>query len=182
MAAIIASTGSTLSSIAKIITNDVVQVLNPNVSRRLLVILGRFTAIAALIVAMALAEPLLGHWDQAFQYIQEYTAFLSPGAVVIFVLGLFWPRANETGALLAAGTSVLGSSFYALVLPQIPFLTRTGYVFVLCLAVAIGGSLMTKRAPSGIDTKGINFKTEPSYNIAAVVVVLCLAGLYWYFW
>ncbi len=182
VAAIIASTGSTLSSIAKIITNDVVQVLYPKVSRRLLVILGRFTAIAALIVAMALAVPLLSRWDQAFQYIQEYTAFLSPGVVVIFALGLFWPRANETGALLAAAASVLGSGFYALFLPHIPFMVRTGQVFLLCLAFAIGGSLLTKRGQSGIDPSGVDFKTEPSYNAAAGLIVLCLAGLYWYFW
>ncbi len=182
VAAIIASTGSTLSSIAKIITNDVVQVLYPKVSRRLLVILGRFTAVAALIVAMALAEPVLGRWDQAFQYIQEYTAFLSPGVVVIFTLGLFWPRANETGALLAVAASVLGSAFYALFLPEIPFMVRTGYVFLLCLAAAVGGSLLTKRAQTGIDPNGVDFRTEPSYNIAAALIVLCLAGLYWYFW
>ncbi|MDR3528621.1 MAG: sodium/solute symporter [Rhizomicrobium sp.] len=182
VAAIIASTGSTLSSIAKITTNDVVKVLYPKVSRRLLVILGRFTAIAALIVAMALAAPLLNHWDQAFQYIQDYTAFLSPGVVVIFALGLFWPRANETGALLAAATSVLGSGYYALFLPEIPFMVRIGQVFLLCLAVAIGGSLLTKRGKSGIDPSGVDFKTELGYNVAAGLVVLCLAGLYWYFW
>jgi SSS family solute:Na+ symporter len=101
---------------------------------------------------------------------------------VIFALGLFWPRANETGALLAAGTSVLGSVLYALFLPQIPFMVRIGHVFVLCVVVAIGGSLLTKRGPSQIDTRGVNFKTAPSYNIAACVIVLCLAGLYWYFW
>lgn len=182
VAAIIASTGSTLSSIAKIFTNDVVAVLYPKVSHRLLIIIGRFTAIGALIIAMVLAAPLLGHWDQAFQYIQEYTAFLSPGVVVIFALGLFWPRANETGALWAAGTSVIGSGFYALYLPQLPFMVRMGYVFLLCLTVAIAGSLLTKRAASEIGTDGVDFKTEPSYNAAAALIVLCLIGLYWCFW
>jgi len=160
----------------------VVLVLHPKASRRLLVILGRFTAIAALIVAMALAEPLLSHWDQAFQYIQEYTAYLSPGVVVIFALGLFWPRANETGALLAAGASVLGSMGFALFLPQIPFMVRMEYVFILSLTAAVVGSLMTKPAGIAIAPNGINFKTEPSYNVAAGLIVLCLGVLYWYFW
>lgn len=183
VAAIVASTGSVLSSIAKIFTSDIVQVLRPETSRRLLVILGRFTAIAALLLAMGLATPLLDHFDQAFQYIQEYTAFLSPGVVVIFVLGLFWPRANETGALLAAGASVAGSGFYALFLPDIPFLIRTGHVFILCLILAVGGSLLSaKPKEAGITLRGVSFKTDASYNFASAMIVLILAGLYWYFW
>lgn len=183
MAAIIASTGSTLSSIAKITTHDVVHVLRPDVCPRFLLIIGRFAAIAALVVAMALATPVLGHYDQAFQYIQEYTAFLSPGVVTIFALGLCWPRANETGALLAAGSSVVASTFFALVLPQIPFMQRAGYVFAISLIVAVLGSLFAaKRAQAQIDLSGISFKTEKGYNIAAALILVCLTGLYWYFW
>jgi len=33
--------------------------------------------------------PLLGDFDQAFQYIQEFTGFFTPGIVVIFLLGMF---------------------------------------------------------------------------------------------
>jgi len=43
-------------------------------------------AIGALLVAMAVASPLLGRTDQAFQYIQEFTGFFTPGVIVIFVL------------------------------------------------------------------------------------------------
>lgn len=183
VAAIIASTGSTLSSIAKIFTSDVILVLRPNTSRRLLVILGRFTAIAALVVAMALATPLLRHYDQAFQYIQEYTGFLSPGVVVIFLLGLFWPRANETGALLAAGGSVFGSAFYAIFLPEVPFLVRLGHIFVLCAVLAIAGSLYSTKKPRRvIDLRDIDFHTGPRYAIASGGITVILAGLYWYFW
>ncbi|GAA0545323.1 SSS family solute:Na+ symporter [Rhizomicrobium palustre] len=183
MAAIISSTGSTLSSIAKIFTSDVVQVVYPQASKRLSVILGPFTAIAALMIAMAVATPLLDRSDQAFQYIQEFTGFVSPGVVVIFMMGLFWPRANETGALLAAGTSVFGSAFYALIWPGVPFLTRMADIFLICMVVAAAGSLLTRPAPEKrLDLKGVDFTTARRYNLASALIAMILIGLYWYFW
>jgi SSS family solute:Na+ symporter len=183
VAAIIASTGSSLSSIAKIFTQDVVQVLYPKATRRLLVIIGKFTAIGALIVAMAAALLYMKNFDQAFQYIQEFTGFLTPGVVVVFVLGMFWGRANETGALLAAGGTVLVSAAYAIFLPDIPFIIRMGHVFLICLGLAIGGSLFTKpKTKTAIDTSGIDYSTSASYNISAAVITAILAGLYWYWW
>ena len=63
---------------------------------------GRIAATVSILLAMLTARPQLGSFDQGFQYIQEYTGFFTPGIVVIFVLGLFWKRANEAGALAAA--------------------------------------------------------------------------------
>ncbi len=184
VAAIISSMGSTLSSIATIFTMDVVKVLYTNASNRLLVIVGRFAAIVALLIAMAVSTPLLGQFDQAFQYIQEYNAFFSPGIAVIFVLGILWSRANETGALLAAAGSVLVSAFYAIFLPEMPFMHRMGYVFITCLALAVAGSLAAKpkEQTSSIDVAGIDYSTDAIYNIASVVIVAILAGFYWLWW
>ncbi|GAA0564731.1 sodium:solute symporter family transporter [Rhizomicrobium electricum] len=183
VAAIIASTGSSLSSIAKIFTHDVIEVVYPGATRRLLVIVGKFGAIGALIVAMAVASPLLGHTDQAFQYIQEFTGFLTPGVIVIFVLGMFWPRTTETGALLAAAGTVIASTAYALFLPQMPFMIRMGHVFLICLTLAVGGSLATKpKRETAIDLSGIDYSTSHGYNIAAGAIAVILAGLYWYLW
>jgi SSS family solute:Na+ symporter len=183
VAAIIASTGSNLSSIAKIFTRDVVQVLYPKATRRLLVIVGKFTAIGALIFATAAALLYMNNFDQAFQYIQDFTGFLTPGVAVVFVLGMFWRRANETGALLAAGGTVLVSAAYAVFLPDVPFMIRMGHVFLICLGLAIGGSLFTKpKTESAIDTSGIDYSTSAGYNISAAVIAAILAALYGYLW
>ncbi len=183
VAAIVASTGSSLSSIAKIFTHDVVEVVYPGATRRLLVIVGKFGAIGALMVAMAVASPLLGHTDQAFQYIQEFTGFLTPGVIVVFVLGMFWARTTETGALLAAGGTVIASAFYALFLPEMPFMIRMMNVFMICFALAVGGSLATRpKHEAAIDLKGVDYSTSAGYNIASAAIALILAGLYWYLW
>jgi solute:Na+ symporter, SSS family len=184
VAAIIASMGSTLSSIATIFTVDVFKVIHKGPSKRLLVIVGRFAAIVALLVAMVTAMPLLGNFDQAFQYIQEFNGFFTPGITVVFILGLFWKRATETGALVAAVGSVTLSTFYRVFLPQIPFMNRMGYVFLICLALAVTVSLSEKSKPqtSTIEVSGINFSTGAAYNIAAFVIIAILAALYAVAW
>src|SRR3546814_16651062 len=63
-----------------------------------LVLIGRTAAVVAIILAILTARPLLGSLDQAFQYIQEFSGFVTPGITIIFLLGLFWPRATEAGA------------------------------------------------------------------------------------
>src|ERR1022692_4601518 len=92
IAAIVASMGSKINSIATIFTMDVYRPLRPQTSQQRLVLIGRITAVVALIVAILSAKPLLGSFDQAFQYIQEFTGFFTPGICVIFLLGMFWER------------------------------------------------------------------------------------------
>ena len=60
---------------------------------------GRIVAMVAMAIAMVAAKPLLGNFEQAFQYIQEFTGFFTPGIVAIFMLGLFWSRTTATAAL-----------------------------------------------------------------------------------
>jgi SSS family solute:Na+ symporter len=184
IAAIIASMGSKINSIATIFTIDVFKSIKKNASERLLVIVGRITAITALIIAMVTAQPLLGSFDQAFQYIQEFTGFFTPGIVVIFLLGMFWKRATEAGALAAAVGSVALSFFYWAVYPSVPFMNRMGYVFLICLGLAIIVSLTRKPKPetSTIDVTNIDYSTSKSFWIASGAVITILVALYATWW
>ena len=193
IAAIIASMGSAIKSVATIFTGDVFKVIRKDVSARTLVITGRFVSVGALAIAMLMAKPLLGNVDQAFQYIQNFTGFFTPGIVVIFLLGMFWKRATEAGALAAAVGSVgLSYIFYnkwphiAALDPigRIPFLNRVGYVFVICLAAAIAVSLLQKQKPqaSSINVTDIDYKTSAAFNIASIVIILVLIALYAIWW
>ena len=193
IAAIIASMGSKINSIATIFTIDVFKTMYKGTSERMLVIVGRLTAITALIIAMITAQPLLGSFDQAFQYIQDFTGFFTPGIVVIFLLGMFWKRATEAGALTAGIASVaLSYVFYNKwpyipafdALGKIPFMNRMGYVFLMCLGLAIVVSLMQKPKPetSTIDVKEIDYSTSKSFNIASVAIIAILVALYATWW
>jgi SSS family solute:Na+ symporter len=184
IAAIVSSMGSKINSIATIFTMDVYKPLRPRTSQRRLVRVGRITAVIALVVAILAARPLLGSFDQAFQYIQEFTGFFTPGICVIFLLGMFWERCTGTGALAAAIASAALSLIVKLAWPALPFMDRVGVVFVACLGVAVGLSLMQRRrAPAArVELKDIDYSTGAGFNLAALAVTGILIWIYATWW
>jgi solute:Na+ symporter, SSS family len=195
IAAIIASTASKINSIATIFTLDLYNKFGGPKSETRLVAVGRIAAVVAILLAIAAARPLLGSFDQAFQYIQEYTGFFTPGIVVIFLLGLFWKRANEAGAIVAAVTSVVLSTIMKYTLPAAalpqgvndyltPFINRMGVVFLVSLALAVIVSLATpqREGADTIDTADVRYRTSAGFNVGALGVVLILVALYATWW
>ena len=184
IAAIVASMRSTLSSIATIFTNDLFKLVHTNANERQLVIVGQVAAIIALAIAMITAAPLLGHFDQAFQYIQEYNGFFTPGVVAVFLLGIFWKRTTQTGALVAALGSPIASFVYWRFFPTVPFMERIGQVFLFCLASAVLVSWLQKSGnqKSTIDASNVDYSTGAAFNIAALVIVAALTLLYVVWW
>ncbi len=184
IAAIVASMGSKINSIATIFTMDVYKPMRPLSSQQHLVLVGRLTAAVALIVAILMARALLGSFDQAFQYIQEFTAFFTPGICVIFLLGMFWERCTTAGALSAAIASVLLSGILYYAWPSLPFMDRTGIVFLACLAIAVVLSLLQpRRVPLlKVELKGIDYSTSTGFNVAALIVTAILIAIYATWW
>lgn len=185
VAAIVASLASKINSIGTIFTLDFYAKSRPQADQAHLVRVGRIAAVVSVVLAILTARPLLGSFDQAFQYIQEYTGFFTPGIVVIFVLGLFWKRANEAGALAAAVGSFVLSIVLKLGWPSLPFIDRVGLVFLLALALAAIVSLATKPQQAGSDlirTDDVDYSTSAGFNVAALGVVAILVALYAVFW
>lgn len=184
VAAIIASTASKINSIATIFTLDVYNQRGVKHEEKQLVRVGRIAATVATLLAFVSARPLLGSFDQAFQYIQEYTGFFTPGICVIFVLGLVWTKASEAGALAAAIGSFVLSIVLKFAWPTLPFIDRVGLVFLLTLALAVVVSLVKPGAANAnrITTKDVNFSTTSGFNIASVGVIMILIALYTIWW
>ena len=184
IAAIVASMGSKINSIATIFTMDVYRPLRPQTSQQKLVLVGRITAVTALIIAIVSAKPLLSSFDQAFQYIQEFTGFFTPGICVIFLLGMFWARCTAAGALVAAIGSAVLSFALKMLWPALPFMDRVGLVFVACLGVAAVISLLQARPTAAlrVDLKNIDYSTSTSFNVGAAVVTAILIALYTVWW
>ena len=186
IAAILSSIGSMVNSISTISTMDIYRHFRPGASEKHLVITGRSIGFIALVLGMICAKPLLGNFDQAFQYIQEFTGFFTPGIVVIFLLGMFWKGMTTQGALAAAAGSAILSIALKLLWPALPFLDRVGLVFLLCAATAVGTSLyyVSNRLGQGgaINHRDINYATTKGFNMAAFGVVLILIALYATWW
>jgi SSS family solute:Na+ symporter len=133
---------------------------------------------------MITAKPLLGNFDQAFQYIQEFTGFFTPGIVVIFVLGMVWKKTTSGGALTAAIGSAVLSFGFKMLWPALPFIDRVGLVFLLCTAIAIVISILqsNQEQPGAVELDEIDFATTRGFNVAGIAVALILAALYATWW
>ena len=198
IAAIIASTASKINSIATIFTLDLyakakriptsaedgVDAAAKGANERHLVLVGRIAAAVSILIAIAAARPLIGQSDQAFQFIQEFSGFFTPGITVIFLLGLFWKRASEPGAIAAAIGSVALSYLFKQFAPDIPFLDRMMIVFLISLALAVVISLARPagREANRIRMDDVDFRTSPGFNIGGVGVILILIALYATYW
>jgi SSS family solute:Na+ symporter len=184
MAAVVSSTASKINSIATIFTLDVYAKSGAPKSEHHLVRVGRIAAVVAIALGILTARPLLGSFDQAFQYIQEYTGFFTPGIVVIFLLGLFWKRADEAGAIAGTLASFVLSIAIKGIWPDLPFMNRMGLVFLLALAIAIGVSLLRPRGSGAnrIVTADVSYRTSGAFNVGALGVLLILVALYTIWW
>lgn len=185
VAAIVASLASKINSVATIFTLDFYAKRRVDASERQLVRVGRIAAAVSILIAILTARPLLGGFDQGFQYIQEYTGFFTPGIVVIFLFGLFWKRANEAGALAAAAGSILLSALFKYVVwTELSFVNRIGVVFLLSALLMAAVSLATAppAARDRIRHDGVSYATAPAWNVAALGVLAILVALYAAFW
>ncbi len=184
IAAILASLASKINSTATIFTLDIYKHLNKGADERHLVRTGRIAAVAAVLLAVVTARPLLGQFDQAFQYIQEFTGFFTPGICVIFLLGMFWKRTTTAAALIAAIGSAVLSLALKLWWPALPFMDRVGMVFVITAVLAVAVSLLApgQAARSTISLQGVSTRTSPLFNIASLGVILILIALYATWW
>ena len=184
VAAIVSSLASMTNSISTIFTMDIYRQIQPEQSQNHYVFVGRLATLASLAIALFMAEPLLGKFEQAFQYIQEFTGVFTPGITVIFLMGMFWRRTTSAGALAAALGSAIFSLMFRLFWPELPFMDRIGLVFILCLLLAVIVSLYSHSTDedSSVDLSKITFSTTKGFNLSAIGVVLILVFLYATWW
>ena len=184
-AAIVSSLASMLNSTATIFTMDIYKkFINKKVSETKMVTVGRITSFAALVIAVLTARPLLGSLDQAFQYIQEFTGFVTPGVVVIFCFGLFWKRITANAVLWVAILTIPLSFAFKIFWSGLPFLDRMGVVFLVLAAIAIIISFIESKTddPKGITLHKGLFHTGTPFNIGAIILCAIVSALYIIFW
>ena len=180
-AAIVSSLASMLNSTSTIFTMDIYKpYINQEASQTKLVNVGRLTAGVALVIAVLLA-PLLGGIDQMFQYIQEYTGLVSPGILAVFLMGLFWKKATNKGAIWGVLCSIPIALLFKLLPFEMPFMDQMFYTCILTIVIIFMVSLST--CPTDDDPKAIKltsdmFKTDKIFNICAYVICVLLAVIY----
>ncbi|MBP5367259.1 MAG: sodium/glucose cotransporter [Bacteroidales bacterium] len=160
-AAVISSLASMFNSTSTLFTMDIYkQFFNKNASESKLVKVGRMTSVSALVIALIAVYPLMGGIDQAFQFIQEYSAFVYPGVVVIFGLGLLWKRASGKAAIVAAIGTFAFSIIYKFAFPEMPFLIRSGVVFITLVILFVWLSLRDKNTEAATELSAEDIKVQ----------------------
>lgn len=184
IAAIVSSLASMMNSISTIFTMDIYKPSVPGRPESHYVTVGRFAALAAMILALVLARPFLSGLASGFQTIQEYTGFIAPGVVAIFLLGFFLKRTNTAGAFAVLIGSVLFNILLKFGVPEVPFILRIWLVFLACMASGVIVSLLTAQPRHGqpVALGGIDFRTSPLFNTLAATVAVLLIGIYAVFW
>jgi SSS family solute:Na+ symporter len=184
IAAIVSSLSSMTNSSSTIFTMDLYKTLiNKEASEKILVRTGRITALVVLAVAVIIA-PQLRNLDQAFQFIQDFTGYVTPGVVAIFLAGLFWKRATSNAVLVAAILTIPLSFVFDLLFPEMAFMDRVGITFLILCVVIIGISLWERK---GISSKAIPlekslFHTGHAFNISSIIVIAILSVIYSIYW
>lgn len=151
LAALMSSIASTFNSASTLFTMDFVRRARPGLSNAALVRVGRFATLAFAILAVLWA-PQIQRFGSLWQYLQAVLAYAAPPVVALYVVGVFWPRANGAGATAAlavggvAGVAlfVLDALLHVLALN---FLYVAPILFALSCAVLAGVSLATAADP-----------------------------------
>ena len=210
-AAIVASLAGKVNSISTIFTLDIFKKkINPNVSEKKMVQVGKITVFVAMLIAVIIA-PMLGIDKKGgFEFIQEYTGFVSPGIFAMFILGFFWKKTSSNAAMFATvggfilsvifkflpkimNLEFLNSSGFATLVEQkdktmlyeIPFLDRMGFVFMICVILMVIISLIDEKRgvkSNGLEVDAKMFKVNNSFAIGALIVSGILVALYSIFW
>ncbi|XP_047923896.2 sodium/mannose cotransporter SLC5A10 isoform X1 [Anser cygnoides] len=109
MAALMSSLTSIFNSSSTLFTMDIWRRLRPGAGERELLLVGRVVTVV-LVVLSVVWLPILqsSSGGQLYVYIQAVTSSLAPPVTAVFVLAVFWPRANEQGAFwgLMAGLAL----------------------------------------------------------------------------
>ncbi len=184
-AAIVASLAGKANSISTIYVLDIhKKFFAPDLSEKKMVWLGRVSIVVSFVIALAIS-PLLKNLGQGFQYIQEYTGFISPGILAIFLLGFFWKKATANGALAATVLSIPLSALLKVQAPDMPFLNRMGTVFWICALVTIVISLIEgkgKDSEKAFIVDSSWFKSEGAFRLGALIVTGVVVMIYTIFW
>ncbi|WP_426062644.1 sodium/sugar symporter [Flavobacterium sp. DSP2-3-1] len=206
-AAIVASLAGKANSIATIFTLDIYKTkLNVDADEKKLVNVGKKVIVVAMLIAVVVA-PFLGIDKKGgFQYIQEYTGFVSPGVFAMFILGFFWKKTTSNAALFATiggfmlsilfkfmpafvDLSFLHSTGFSVPnadgVYEIPFIDRMGFVFLICVIGMY--SISMYETAKGVKTNGLEidrtmFKMSPGFTVGMLIVLSIIAAFYTIFW
>ncbi|MNT36726.1 Sodium/glucose cotransporter [compost metagenome] len=174
-----------MNSIATIVSLDIYKNTQTKpIEESFLVKLGKISVVVSLFIGAALA-PLLSNLDQGFQFIQEFTGFITPGVLAIFLMGILtkWTTSNAAigGALSTFFYSIL---FKNLWLDQMPFMNRILVVFICTVITMTVISVFDKKRKNqqALILEKEMFVVSDLFKVVSLLLIGVLTALYIVFW
>ena len=166
------------NSVATIFTMDIYRhSINAGAKDAELIRAGRITTAAALAIA-AMVTPMVASMGKLFAFIQEYTGFVTPGVLCIFLLGLFWKRMSSRAAIWVILLTIPISLLLKVTLSDIAFLDRMTIVFFILMCIAW---FISRRAISTDQWRFEEIKVQPTsitYHVGALIVISLISVFY----
>jgi solute:Na+ symporter, SSS family len=211
MAALMSSLAAAFNSASTLVTFDIYRVLRPAATERQLVHVGRIVTVVMVALSM-LWVPFIRYLSaEVYIYLQSVQAYISPPIAAVFLIGVFWTRANRYGAIAALVTgAVLGALRFIFELNKgsalvsgspalswfvgINFLHFAIVLFVVSVVLLVGVSLASQ-PESMAKLRGLTFATLDNYRpreaqarsmftlqiVATAALALVTVGLWVYF-
>jgi SSS family solute:Na+ symporter len=160
--AIISTVNSGLNSAATIFTIDLyAKYINPNVTSRDEMRIGRYSTIIIVVIA-CLWAPIINNFPGVFPYIQEIWGFISPGIVAAFLGGMIFKYAPVAAG---KGVLILGPILYGCV--RVP-----GWIIK---ALYMDPATQKVTPPEGVLTLVNNFSTLAFLHHMAIIFIVLFA-------
>ena len=146
-AAMLSSLEAILHSASTLFTMDFVQTARPDIDTEGLARWGRAATLVFMVFAV-LWTPQISRFPTLWQYLQSILSYLTPPVVAVFLLGLFWWRANGFGALagLVVGIPIGIGGWVAvemLGMFELQYLYAAVVMFAVGLFLVVAASLAT---------------------------------------
>jgi SSS family solute:Na+ symporter len=210
LAALMATLASCFNSTSTLFTIDVYRKLKPQATAKQEVFVGRIATVVMVVLGILWIPFVKDLSDEIFIYLQSVQSYVAPPIAAVFLLGVLWPRINGAGAIATLFTGLaMGGSRFAVELmhksskftspfmvewAEMNFLHYSILMFVVCIAVLIGVSFLTRK-PDHSKVAGLTFRyakevqVDPTFlqsspgrhrlnQILSVVLVLLLLTLF----
>jgi len=159
IAALMSSVDSGLNSVSTLFTMDFYQKWYPKKDTKQLMKVGRIVTLVVMVLS-AVWAPMIVNFDKLWDYLQQSLSWFCPPIVALFVMGIFWKRANNTGAIytiiiggILTVVGILFSTIWQDVSWRPHFLYYATVHFVLsCLAMYFGSLTAPAPAPEKLET------------------------------
>ena len=192
ISAIMSTVDSTLNSASTLVVVDFIKPAKPDIAPKTIATYGRITTVIIMLIA-AVWAPFIADFGGLWNYLQQMFAIIVPPIATLFLVGVFYKKANGTGAFvtLLAGFA-LGVGLFLLRqagVVDIHFSVGVGVMFAVCTVILFVTSQFgaQKDVESLVYQPGMMAPAAPcnwysDYRVYCGLLVLAMGAILIGFW